>query len=110
MIQLCSSSSCSRGLSIIDVDTNKSYTRSGEGYLVLLRSPSLVLLLTSHFLLHLGIFAAFHFTYDRAAVEFGLGDSVASLLLSTMGAANCVGRVVWGRLLDRWEIQRSSLK
>ena len=61
---------------------------------------SLQLLLVSHFLFNIGIFTAFSFTTDRA-VQRGLNSGSSSLLLSLMGISNCVGRVIFGLLLDR---------
>ena len=61
---------------------------------------SLHLLLASHFLFNIGIFTAFSFTTDRA-VQRGLNGGSSSLLLSLMGVSNCVGRVLFGLLLDR---------
>ena len=61
---------------------------------------SLQLLLVSHFLFNVGIFTAFSFTTDRA-VQRGLNGGSSSLLLSLMGVSNCVGRVIFGLLLDR---------
>ena len=65
----------------------------------ILQSPTMILLLISHFLMHLGIFAAFSFTADRA-ISFGITPHHTSLLLSGMGISNCVGRIAFGKLLD----------
>merc|ERR1719319_1269355 len=71
-----------------DKITLRSYTRA-------LSSPSMLLLPLSHFLLHLGIFSTFSFSSDRA-VQAGLTLSQSSLLLSIMGASNCLGRILFG--------------
>ena len=64
-------------------------------------STTLALLLASHFLFNLGIFAGFSFTSDRA-VGRGLSHGESSLVLSVMGVANCLGRVAGGWMLDRF--------
>ena len=61
---------------------------------------SLLILLASHFLFNIGIFTAFSFTTDRAILR-GLNGGSSSLLLSLMGISNCVGRVIFGLILDR---------
>ena len=61
---------------------------------------SLQLLLVSHFLFNTGIFTAFSFTTDRA-VQRGLNGGSSSLLLSLMGVSNCIGRGIFGFILDR---------
>ena len=72
-----------------------------ESFIVVFQSPAMVLLLLSHFLLHLGIFAAFSFTTDRA-VQFGISKYHTSILLSIMGVANCLGRILFGKILDHF--------
>ena len=58
-------------------------------------------LLLSHFLIHLGIFSYFSFSTDRAIQFGGLSKGESSLLLSIIGVSNCLGRVLFGQLLDR---------
>ena len=65
-----------------------------------LRRPTMALLLTSHFLINLNLGLVGTFAFERA-VEVGLTARQAGLVLSTMGLANCLGRVGFGRLLDR---------
>jgi len=72
-----------------------------ESFLMVFQSRAMVLLLISHFLLHLGIFAAFSFTTDRAMM-FGISKYNTSLLLSIMGVSNCLGRILFGKILDRF--------
>ena len=70
-------------------------------YISVLSSPSMLLLLLSHFLLNLGISSFFSFSPDKA-IQFGkLTKGESSLLLSIIGVSNCVGRIVFGRLLDK---------
>ena len=65
-----------------------------------LRRPTMALLLTSHFLINLNLGLVGTFAFERA-VELGLTARQAGLVLSTMGLANILGRVGFGRLLDR---------
>ena len=70
-------------------------------YTSVLSSPGMLLLLLSHFLIHLGIFSYFSFSTDRAIQFGGLSKGESSLLLSIIGVSNCLGRVLFGQLLDR---------
>ena len=72
-----------------------------KSYTSVLSSPSMLLLLLSHFLLHLGIFSYFSFSTDRAIQFGGLSKGESSLLLSIIGVSNCLGRIVFGQMLDR---------
>merc|ERR1719186_1679929 len=58
-------------------------------------------LIISHFLLHLGIFVTFTFYADRA-VMFGISRDNSTILLSIMGVSNFLGRIIFGKLLDRF--------
>ena len=69
-------------------------------YASIFRQPEMVVLLISHFLMHIAIFAAFAFTADRATLELDIDRHRTSLLLSIMGISNCVGRIVFGKMLD----------
>ena len=64
-------------------------------------TSSLLILLVSHFFFNMGIFAGFSFTTDRA-VQGGLSPTHSSLLLSVMGVTNCLGRVIFGIILDQF--------
>jgi len=68
-------------------------------YTSIFKSPAMIVLLLSHFLMHIAIFAAFAFTADRALV-LGLSKHSTAQLLSVMGVSNCIGRIVFGKLLD----------
>ena len=70
-------------------------------YISILSSPSMLLLLLSHFLLNLGISSFFSFSPDKAIQFGGLSKGESSLLLSIIGVSNCIGRIVFGRLLDK---------
>ena len=70
-------------------------------YTSVLSSPPMLLLLLSHFLLHLGIFSYFSFSTDRVIQSGGLSKGESSLLLSIIGVSNCLGRIIFGQLLDR---------
>ena len=72
-----------------------------KSYTSVLSSPPMLLLLLSHFLLHLGIFSYFSFSTDRAIQFGGLSKGESSLLLSIIGVSNCLGRIVFGQMLDR---------
>ena len=61
----------------------------------------MILLLFSHLLVNLGIFSNFSFMADHA-VQHGMDINNTGLLLSAMGGANCVGRIIFGFLLDRF--------
>ena len=78
-------------------------------YLSVLSQPAMLLLLSSHFLAHLGIFSIFSFSTDRAVQFGGLSHSESSFLLSVMGVSNCIGRVVFGQVLDRFRAHTLSL-
>ena len=85
------------------VETDVAKKSSLKMYTSVLSSPAMLLLLLSHFLLHLGIFSYFSFSTDRAIQFGGLSKAESSLLLSIIGVSNCLGRVVFGQLLDRWK-------
>jgi len=68
-------------------------------YVSLLKTPAMSVLLLSHFLMHLAIFAAFNFSADRAA-HLGLDHRHTSYLLAIMGVSNCLGRILYGKALD----------
>ena len=70
-------------------------------YISVLSSPPMILFLLSHLLLNLGISSFFAFTPDRAIQFGGLSKAESSLLLSIIGVSNCLGRIVFGRLLDK---------
>ena len=72
-----------------------------KSYTSVLSSPPMLLLLLSHFLLHLGIFSYFSFSTDRAIQFGGVSKGESSLLLSIIGVSNCLGRIVFGQMLDR---------
>jgi len=81
-------------------------------YTSVLSSPPMLLLLLSHFLLHLGIFSYFSFSTDRVIQSGGLSKGESSLLLSIIGVSNCLGRIIFGQLLDRfrpWTLQLTSI-
>ena len=85
------------------VETDVAKKSSLKMYTSVLSSPAMLLLLLSHFLLHLGIFSFFSFSTDRAIQFGGLSKAESSLLLSIVGVSSCLGRVVIGQLLDRWK-------
>jgi len=88
-------------------DKTKSETNSNilvsikQSYQRVFQSRAMIILLASHFLMHLGIFAAFSFSTDRA-VQFGISKHQTSILLSIMGVSNCLGRIIFGKILDRF--------
>ena len=72
-----------------------------ESIMSMLKSPPMMFLIISHFLLHLGIFVTFTFYADRA-VMFGISRDNSTILLSIMGVSNFLGRIIFGKLLDRF--------
>ena len=68
-----------------------------------LKDAKFLLILTSQFLWWLGVFCALSFTADRA-VQRGITDQRGStVLLSIMGITNCVGRLIWGPIIDKYK-------
>ena len=67
---------------------------------MLLRNTAVLLLLVSSFLVDLGISSVPVFTTDRAEA-WGLDSTTTSLMLSTMGITNCLGRALWGHVMDK---------
>eukprot|EP00092_Neocalanus_flemingeri_P017707 GFUD01019160.1.p1 GENE.GFUD01019160.1~~GFUD01019160.1.p1 ORF type:complete len:452 (+),score=88.21 GFUD01019160.1:104-1459(+) len=72
-----------------------------ESLMTMLKSPPMMFLIISHFLVHLGIFVTFTFYADRAAI-FGISRDNSTLLLSIMGVSNFLGRIIFGKLLDKF--------
>ncbi|XP_023213095.1 uncharacterized protein LOC111615885, partial [Centruroides sculpturatus] len=68
--------------------------------LSLLTSPTFILLAVSGFLTLAGFFVPFIYIIDRA-VLIGISDEDATILLSTIGITNTVGRVFSGWMSDR---------
>ena len=63
------------------------------------KSPAMVCFFVSKFFFHIGVFPIFAFTFDRATL-FGISKRNASHLLSIMGISNCIGAIIFGKLLD----------
>ena len=71
----------------------------------LMKSPTFHIMNLFHLFFHFGIFTVLAFTIDRAE-QLGLSaDYDLSLLFSIMGVCNCLGRVGFGFLLDRFRHQ-----
>lgn len=68
--------------------------------LSLLTSPTFILLSSSGFLTLAGFFIPFIYIIDRA-VLIGISDQDATILLSTIGITNTIGRVFSGWMSDR---------
>ena len=68
-------------------------------YIEVLRKPVTPLLLLYTFLFNIGTVAPLSFIPQHVKT-FGITSSSASMLLSIMGISNCVGKIVFGRLLD----------
>ena len=92
----------------VEQEVEESKAKVGT-YRSMLSQPAMLLLLSSHFLSHLGIFSIFSFSTDRAVQFGGLSHSESSFLLSVMGVSNCLGRVVFGQVLDRFRAHTLSL-
>eukprot|EP00088_Acartia_fossae_P050985 TRINITY_DN5723_c0_g1_i1.p1 TRINITY_DN5723_c0_g1~~TRINITY_DN5723_c0_g1_i1.p1 ORF type:complete len:537 (+),score=99.89 TRINITY_DN5723_c0_g1_i1:266-1876(+) len=75
-----------------------------RSYCAIFKSPAMVVLLISHFLMHIAIFAAFAFTSDRAT-KLGIDKHTTAHLLSIMGISNCIGRIAFGKILDTFRSQ-----
>ncbi|CAG5128796.1 unnamed protein product [Candidula unifasciata] len=71
----------------------------------LLRNPVFLMFAVSNFLTSLGFNVPFIFLPDRAKLA-GIDEKNAALLLSWIGIANTVGRVVFGFLSDRPWVNR----
>ena len=67
---------------------------------MLLRSTAVLLLLVSSLLVDLGISSVPVFTTDRAEA-WGLDSTTTSHMLSIMGITNCMGRLLWGPVMDK---------
>ena len=84
--------------------------------LSLLKKPEFSLLILSNMIFHLGVYTVFGFTMvnsfnnqylfnlfmdsqDRA-ILFGISPEKASFLFSAMGIANCLRRVICGKIVD----------
>ena len=72
-------------------------------YTSVLSSPPMLLNLLHVFLNYLGISSFYSLSTDRAIKFGGVSKAESSLLLSIIGVSNCLGRVVFGQLLDRWK-------
>ena len=72
-------------------------------YTSVLSSPPMLLNLLCHLLNYIGIGAFYSLSTDRAIKFGGVSKAESSLLLSIIGVSNCLGRVVFGHLLDRWK-------
>lgn len=70
-----------------------------SSYATMLRPAEMIVLLVHHFFFHLAIYAAFQYTADRA-IKLGIEAQNTSYLLSIMGISNCVGRILFGKILD----------
>ncbi|ESO98864.1 hypothetical protein LOTGIDRAFT_213657 [Lottia gigantea] len=76
--------------------------------LSLLKDPVFVMFAISNFFTSIGFNMPFIYIPDRA-IESGIGDSQAAFLLSVIGIANTIGRVLFGWLSDRQEVNRLML-
>ena len=72
-------------------------------YTSVLSSPPMLLNLLHVFLNYLSISSFYSLSIDRAIKFGGVSKAESSLLLSIIGVSNCLGRVVFGQLLDRWK-------
>ncbi|CAD5113872.1 DgyrCDS3036 [Dimorphilus gyrociliatus] len=71
-------------------------------------NPFFVMFAVSNFFTSIGFYVPYAYLKDRAVLE-GHSDAKATLLLSIVGVANTVGRVVFGFLSDRKFINRLML-
>ena len=51
------------------------------------------------------IFATYSFITDRAEQKFGISAEATSILLSVMGIANFIGKILFGSVLDKFRDQ-----
>ena len=87
----------------VSQDSDVAKKSSLKMYTSVLSSPPMLLLLLSHFLTNLGIYSFYSLSTDRVIKFGGLSKAESSLLLSIIGVSSCLGRVVFGQLLDRWK-------
>jgi len=73
--------------------------------LSLFKDPVFMMYATSNFLTSIGFNVPYVFTVDRA-LEWGIDGKQAAFLLSVIGIANTIGRIILGWLSDRGEINR----
>jgi len=71
----------------------------------LFKDPVFMMYATSNFLTSIGFNVPYVFTVDRA-LEWGMESKQAAFLLSVIGIANTIGRIILGWLSDRGEINR----
>ena len=87
----------------VSQDSDVAKKSSLKMYTSVLSSPPMLLLFLAHFLKHLGIYSFYSLSTDRVIKFGGLSKAESSLLLSIIGVSSCLGRVVFGHLLDRWK-------
>ena len=87
----------------VSQDSDVAKKSSLKMYTSVLSSPPMLLLFLALFLYHLGIFSFYSLSTDRVIKFGGLSKAESSLLLSIIGVSSCLGRVVFGQLLDRWK-------
>lgn len=66
----------------------------------ILRSREMIIYFLSFFLSFLGIFATFSFDCERSHLDFGLTKEDSHTLFFIIGISSCVGRIIFGKLLD----------
>ena len=87
----------------VSQDSDVAKKSSLKMYTSVLSSPPMLLNLLCHLLNYIGIGAFYSLSTDRAIKFGGLSKAESSLLLSIIGVSSCLGRGVFGQLLDRWK-------
>jgi len=65
----------------------------------ILLDPKMALLLLSHFLVHISTYTGFLFTGDRAH-QMNIEKQYIPMIFSTIGISDCLGRIIFGKVLD----------
>ena len=71
-----------------------------RSYKSALSCPAILLLLSAHFLFNLGISVTYSFFSDMTVQRGDVSLTESSAILSIIGVTNCVGRIVFGKVLD----------
>ena len=87
---------------------SKGFKQTILPFIAIFKKPATVLLLVSIILVNMSFSVAIAFTPDRGT-NLGLYLDQTSYLLSMMGICNSVGKIGFGRILDRFRDQAVSI-
>ena len=82
-------------------DKDREGRSSWNEILLVLRTPSKLLLVVHVFLLNIGIYAVFTYFAERAR-SFGISENKTSTLVSIMGFSNFLARILSGVIIDKF--------